>query len=234
MGASCHSIEDEVDFEMLIKSELTIGFCYPIYGSREPRIMREFVSKHMALFQDKKLVIFCTQMIFSGDGTRAFAAMFPRNHVKVIYTEHFLMPNNITNVAILPNGLISDNMIKRYVRNAERKMQVVCSNIRDGKIKKRGFCIGSRLLGAMQAWVVPLLEARANKSVKISLDCDNCALCVSICPMKNLVLEGDKINHKRNCTICYRCVNECPRKAITVAFHSKVKKQFKGGGLQSL
>jgi len=41
-SAQCCSIEEKLDFEQLISSHEIIGFCYPIYGSRVPRIMREF------------------------------------------------------------------------------------------------------------------------------------------------------------------------------------------------
>ena len=47
MNAMCHSIEDKIDFEQLLSSEDTVGFCYPVYGSRVPRLLREFTVKHM-------------------------------------------------------------------------------------------------------------------------------------------------------------------------------------------
>ena len=53
-NAKCHSIEDDMDFAQLIASEEIIGFCYPIYGSRVPRVMREFVLKYLELLENKK------------------------------------------------------------------------------------------------------------------------------------------------------------------------------------
>jgi len=228
MGASCHSIEEDINFDMLISADETICFCYPIYASRVPRIMREFVVKHTEQLKGKKLIIFCTQMIFSGDGARVLTDLFPRDHMQVVYAEHFYMPNNVTNVVILPDWLISDGMMTKLTTKAQRKMQAVCSDIQSGKVKKRGFCFGSRMLGLMQAWALLPMERRANKSVKISEACNTCGLCTSNCPMKNFTIESDTITHTHNCTVCYRCVNECPKKAITVAYHGKVNKQFKG------
>ena len=49
MDTKCYSIEENIDFSKLIKSEEVLGFCYPIYGSRVPRIMREFVTKYIEL-----------------------------------------------------------------------------------------------------------------------------------------------------------------------------------------
>jgi ferredoxin len=222
MNCKCHSIEEEIDFETLIKSAETTAFCYPNYFSRVPRIMRLFVQKYAELLSGKKLIIFCTQYIFSGDCARAFTGLLPKKHAQIIYAEHFFMPSNVFPVSVNPEK------IKNRAVKTRRKMQKVCENIKRGKVKKRGFNPLSRLLGLPQAGLVPGAEKRADKSVKITQDCTNCGLCVSACPMKNLVSEKEQITHKNNCTICYRCVNLCPKKAITIGFHGKVKKQYKG------
>jgi ferredoxin len=222
----CRSIEEKIDFGQLILSHEIIGFCYPIYGSRVPRIMREFIQKYIESLKNKKIIIFCTQLIFSGDGVRVFTDMFPRNFLQVIYAEHFLMPNNVCNLFILP--LSSGKKIKNYIFKAEQKMQLVCYNIKNGIIKKRGFNIFSRILGLPQGLLMPKFEKNALNSVSIIDGCTQCGLCVSICPMSNLETLDGKIVTKQNCTICYRCINKCPEKAIAVFLKSKVKKQYKG------
>jgi len=233
MNAKCHSIEENIDFEKLIASNEEIAFCYPIYGSRVPRIMREFTEKNINFIKNKKIIIFCTQLIFSGDGARAFTDIFPKNFVNVIYADHFFMPNNVCNLFFLP--LESDKKIKRYITRAERKMQLVCKNIKNGVIKKRGFNIISRILGSAQGVLMPGIERRSLDSVGIGSTCvynknpgTQCGLCISICPMKNFESINGKIVTKQNCTLCYRCINKCPQKAITVFLKTKVKKQYKG------
>ena len=231
-SSKCHSIEENIDFGTLISSEEVIGFCYPVYSSRVPRIMREFAGKYMDFLQNKKILIFCTQMLFSGDGARAFTDMFPKNYFKVIYAEHFLMPNNVCNVFITP--LASERKIKNYSTQAEKKMQLVCRNISSGIIKKRGFNPVSQVLGLPQGILMPLIEkitrssVRIHKSCTAPLDGTQCRLCVSICPMKNLDFQDGKIVHTSNCIVCYRCINRCPEKAITVFIHTRVKKQYTG------
>jgi multimeric flavodoxin WrbA len=97
MKGKSFSIEEELDFTKEIKDHDIIAFCYPIYGSRVPRNMREFVAKHMGEISGKKIIIFATQMLFSGDGARVFTDMFDTNSAKVLYAEHFVMPNNVGN-----------------------------------------------------------------------------------------------------------------------------------------
>ena len=194
--------------------------------SRVPRIMRNFADRYKNSLKGKNVIILCTQLLVSGDGARAFAALFPKDFIKVIYAEHFFMPNNVSNVFILP--MTSENGIKRCLKNAERKMQSVCSDIKGGKIKKRGFNILSRGLGLIQGVFLTSLEKKANNSVRVKSECTKCLICVNVCPVSNLAYENDTVAHKHDCTMCYRCVNKCPVKAITVAFHGKVKEQYKG------
>jgi len=220
MNAACYSIEESLDFGALIDAEDIIAFCYPIYWSRVPRIMREFVARHMDVLQGKKLIIFCTQQILSGDGARALAALLPQG--EVIYAEHIFMPSNIWPVTT------DQRKIKGYFERAERKMQTVCRDIQNGIVKRRGFSFIGRALGLIQAPLMPPMERKALNSIKIRSDCDQCGVCVSTCPMSNLAIENGQVIHKRNCSVCYRCVNQCPQMAITVAFHGRVKKQYKG------
>ena len=226
MGAVCHSIEEDVDFAALMKKSDIIAFCYPVYMSRVPRIMREFASGHMDELKGKKVIVFCTQLLLSGDGARAFAALLPKNHGKVIYAEHFFMPNNVNNMAILP--MPRDKTIKKCMEKTAQKMQIVCGHIKQGKVKRRGFNPISRGLGLLQGVFLSSTERLANKTVRIDKDCTRCGVCVKICPMENLALDDGEITHHHNCTMCYRCINKCPEKAINVVFRGKVKKQYKG------
>lgn len=226
MNATCRSIEENVDFDAIIASEEVVGFCYPIYASRVPRLMREFAAKHAKALKHKKLIIFCTQMCFSGDGARAFTDIFPRGFAEVIYAEHFPMPNNVCNLFVAP--LASARGLQRYRKNTHRKMQAVCEDITNGIIKKRGFNPVSRALGLMQGASFPSMEEKAKNKVWIDGECNQCGLCVSICPVKNLACENGKVMPKNNCMMCYRCINKCPKKAISVLFRGKVKKQYRG------
>jgi len=226
MSAECRSIEGETDFSQLIAQNDIIGFCYPIYGSRVPRLMREFVVRHMQLLENKRLIIFCTQMGGSGDGARAFTDLLPGVNIEVIYAEHFLMPNNVCNLPILP--LAGAKLTQWYLTGAKKKILRVCDDIRNGKIKRRGFNPISRALGLIQGSFMPGIEKRARSKVWINNDCDQCGLCVSICPMDNFKCENGRIEAQNDCMICYRCINRCPQKAISVFLRGKVKKQYPG------
>ena len=145
MKSECYSIEDVADFETIICNEDTITFCYPVYGSRVPEIMRVFVQKYKAHLHGKKLIILCTQLFFSGDGARVFMELLEDIEVEIIYAEHFNMPNNICNLAIIP--LSSHEKSKKIVEKADLKLFKTCDNIKKGIVIKRGFSNLSKQVG---------------------------------------------------------------------------------------
>ena len=239
MNVKCFSIEEEdVDFTEEIKAHGTIAFCYPIYNSRVPRIMRIFVHEHMSVLVGKKIVILVTQQKFSGDGARVFTDLFESGAIEILYAEHFNLQQNMGNIPVW-SALFrpTEKTNRRYIKKTETKMNIVCNNIKNGIVKKRGFSKMSEILGYIQGkpWqrdtsvVAPTrLEKRLSEGVRIHEDCTACNLCVGICPMKNLQNHDGKIEHLNNCTLCCRCTNRCPQKAITVYIHRKPKWQYNG------
>lgn len=225
-GAKSFSVEEKRNFKNILSSSDTIGFCYPTYGGCVPKIMREFVSSHIEELKDKKLIIFCTQLMFSGDGARAFTELLPKGYGQVIYAEHFNMPNNLCNIGIF--SVKNGDKTKKYIKAAEVKMDKVCKNIQKGKVITRGFNPVSKVLGKSQSAFWPKVEEKKKSSVMVDSDCINCSICVKKCPVSNLRSTERGIEHKNNCIICYRCVNSCPKKAITVLINKKPKEQYKG------
>ena len=238
MGAKCLSIEDNADFSAEIKAHDTIAFCYPIYNSRVPRIMRTFVHDNKDNLIGKKVVILVTQQAFSGDGARVFTDLFEVGSIKVIYAEHFNMQQNMGNIPIWSAIFKpSDKANRCYIKKVEKKLNTVCHNIKRGIVRKRGFSAISIILGYIQGkpWqkdtreVSPTrLEKKLSEDIRIHDECTACNLCVGICPTRNLVNNEGRIEYLNRCTVCYRCVNYCPQKAITVYIHRTPKWQYKG------
>ena len=225
MGADCHSIEEDVDFADLLSAHDTVAVCYPIYGSSVPRIMREFAAKHSAILAEKKFVILCTQMMFSGDGAHAFARLLPGCDGNVRYAEHFNMPNNISNFCLFP---VREGERRRKQAAADHKLDRVCGDIQSGIVKRRGWSRFCALLGKLQNTYWPAIEKKQAGSFSADGECNRCGLCVRRCPVKNLALTEEGITQNNSCILCYRCVNLCPPKAATVMLHTKSKRQYKG------
>ncbi|MPM83250.1 hypothetical protein SDC9_130313 [bioreactor metagenome] len=225
MQADCRSIEEEADFSALLAGTDTVAVCYPIYGSSVPRIMREFASRHAAQFEGKRLIIFCTQMMFSGDGAKAFTRLLPGCESRVIYAEHFNMPNNISNFWLFP---VREGERIRKQRAADKRLERVCRDLENGVVRRRGWGVRSMLLGKLQSRNWLAIEEKQRGSFVADEDCSRCGLCVRRCPVQNLELTERGVVQKNRCILCYRCVNLCPQKAATVMLHVKPKRQYKG------
>jgi ferredoxin len=227
MDASCHSIEENIDFQAAISQQDKICFCYPIYGSCVPVIMQDFVAAHRRTLQGKSLIIFCTQNVYSGDGARVFTDLLKGLEYQVIYAAHFNMPNNLINLSGYPKA--GPERVKKYKSDAELAVERVCIDLRQGKIRRKGFNPFSQFLGFMtQRIYFRRTLSSAQNSVRIRQSCILCQKCVKACPAKNLVVENGKLIHKGQCFLCQRCVNLCPQKAISVLHHSEIKEQYKG------
>ena len=222
-----HSIEEDCDFERLMRNNPVIGFCYPIYGSCVPRIMRRFVERHKESLREKKLILFCTQLIFSGDGARAFTELLRDIPYEVMLAEHFNMPNSVCNIPFFKvrNG----DALQGILKKADRRLERACKALYNTKRRLRGFNAFSHLLGLSQRPMFLKVEDAASDQVTVDETvCSHCAKCVRECPAKNLYLEDGRIKAKGDCTLCYRCVNHCPNKAITVWINKKVTMQYRG------
>ncbi len=184
------------------------------------------MAKYAKLIENKKLIILCTQVCFSGDGACAFTRLIPKIRENVLYAEHFNMPNNICNFELFP--IKNGEQAQKHLIAAEKKMDRISKHLAQGIVKKRGFSSFSYILGRVQGAFWPDVEEKNKSSVKTDEDCIKCGICVKLCPMKNLELNKKGIHQHGNCMLCYRCVNACPEKAITVLINKKPRVQFKG------
>lgn len=226
MGGECHSIEEAADFSALIQHADTLAFVYPVYLSRVPRIMAEFVKAHRKDLHGEKLVILATQMAFSGDGARCFTDLLPKGSYEVLYAEQIKMPNNVNNMK--PMKRTPDEDIQKLAGETRDHVLKITADLKAGVIFKRDFDLKSRLLGLPQAIVSPFFQWMMKRGIRVSKDCTGCGLCVKRCPMHNLTLKNGKAKGGNNCTVCYRCLNLCPVRAINLYFPWKVAWQYHG------
>lgn len=222
MNCESHSIEENIDFRELIIDNNIITLCYPIHFSKSPIIFMEFVDKYKDDLKGKKIISLCSQQFFSGDGARSIVDFL--EDVEVIYAEHFNMQNNITSLHWYYK-LTKVNSNRNLKRNY-KKLYKASEDIKNGKVRLRGFNNFSKTFGKFQNIKPERLKEKQANAVKINENCIMCNKCVVECPTKNLENNSEKIVSKNRCTFCFRCVNICPKQAITVIVHGEVKEQY--------
>jgi 2-oxoglutarate ferredoxin oxidoreductase subunit delta len=60
--------------------------------------------------------------------------------------------------------------------------------------------------------------------------CKRCLLCVEVCPVQVLSLEGNEILEKEGCVRCYSCERYCPDIAIEVMDQQEEQPSRLSGG----
>ena len=191
-----------------------IGFGYPIFGSDLPLVMKEFMQALPAVQNPKPVFLFCTQWMFSGDGTFAALEFLPSSYRTVNWSEHFLMPNNVCISSIKLPYTNDQQKIARKTAKAQPRINRLVHTILNNRKQRRGFSPFSTWLGLMQR--KPFRNYFEQYRNQIGIDperCIRCNLCVEICPMENFT--QNPIEPKGRCMYCLRCYNFCPVSAIT-------------------
>ncbi len=199
--------------DTLFKNDI-LGFGYPIFGSDLPLRMQEFLLDLPVLHLTKPVFIFCTQWMFSGDGTSVALEFLPPSYRTVNWSEHFLMPNNVCISSIRLPYTNNQNKIARKTLKAQTRIDRLVHAILNNRPHKRGFSLISTWLGLMQR--KPFRKYFYQYRNEIGIDsnrCISCNLCVDICPMENFT--RNPIQTKGKCMYCLRCYNFCPESAIT-------------------
>ncbi len=210
---TAYAIEDD-EVTAAIKSSDEIVFAYPVYYSNLPKMVRDFIVSNAVLWRGKKIFVIATMGLFSGDGAGCSARLFKKYGAEILGGLHLKMPDCIGDVKLLKKPLDKN---RKTILEAERKMDLAIIRIKNGKYPKEGLNFFYRIAGVFGQRLYfsgktkhYYTEIRTDES-----KCVKCGLCVSLCPMSNIVIE-DKVVYRDKCTMCYRCFANCPKQAITI------------------
>jgi ferredoxin/flavodoxin len=218
ISANIYSIEN-VDLEeanRLITDSKYVGFGYPIYGSDLPEIMKSFMSD-LQPGNQKNTFLFCTQWLFSGDGTSNGASYIKKKGFNVGWTEHFFMPNNISITNTLFSWFYTNDGAKHKKRltHSSNRASVLADKIANNISFRRGYGLLPTLAGLIQRLPYRLMFNNLRNDISVNhTRCVLCERCVNNCPIDNLQITEGKVNAKGLCILCLRCYNFCPVGAI--------------------
>ena len=198
-----------------VKNADDIVFAYPVYYSNLPKIVRDFICDNADIWRGKRVFVIATMGLFSGDGAGCPARLFKKYGAKVIGGLHLKMPDCIGDVKLLKRPLDKNCQL---IKQAEDKIVKAAAQIKRGKYPKEGLGFFYHVAGLFgQRLYFPNKTQKYYDGITANNSkCVACGLCASVCPMKNIQVEGDKVRFSGKCTMCYRCFSNCPQKAITI------------------
>ncbi|GMQ64662.1 EFR1 family ferrodoxin [Vallitalea maricola] len=187
-----------------------IGIGYPVYGFKEPRIMKK-LTEILPRTKTKDVFIFETAADFISINNNSSQYVIRKLHKKgynVFYTRIICMGSNFF-------MKYDDELIKQLYLSALSKVEELCTDVlsRKKRIKTTNFLL--RLTTNILHWFEDECLARIfGKSLRVLETCSHCGKCVRNCPSKNIRIKNKKISFKWNCLLCMRCIYNCPKNAI--------------------
>lgn len=212
--AQAFSIEDPRAADEIEKQEeIVLG--YSVQYSNIPKMLRDFIEEHHAIWQNKKVFIIATMGLFSGDGAGMLGRLLQKYGARVTGGLHLKMPDSIGDEKALKRPLEKN---RELIRKANEKISKCVEDIKNGNSPQEGIGFWYHLAGLFGQRLY-FANKTKNYSDKLKINaqaCIGCGKCKNLCPMKNITLKNNTAVAGNQCTMCYRCVNHCPVQAITL------------------
>ncbi len=227
-GNQCNlfTLEKTHNDDQLIDDHDVIGLGYPIYGSDVPTIIRNWING-LKMHNSKRAFIYCTQMMYSGDGAAYGGRLLEKKGFSIRQQAHFNMPNNITDYKIL-KPFNSHNLERIDLKKTIQVNRFVRYILAD-KRKKKGSNVISLCLGLLQRVPYQKLDMKwISNAIKIEGNCILCKKCIELCPVDNFEIKHGVLVAQNSCILCYRCINHCPVNALHSSKTALVKKPYHG------
>jgi len=212
------SISDKTTLVRLVDESDKIVIGYPIYGSKAPEIMIDFINQFPETQTPKAFSLFSTVALYSGDGAVYYSKVFIEKGYEFESGFEFISNNNF-NVPNFPNVLKvgDDKKVTRKNDKVANKATKMADSIVNNKSIINGGGIIGRFMGKSQRKYIDAEIRKMNNSMYVEHSkCINCVRCVKMCPVENISRVDGKIEIKNNCIACMRCYHFCPTNAINI------------------
>ena len=208
------------------KSIESIGLVFPVYLSKPPRIVLDFIRK-MPKTEYIYLVATCGMM----PGTVLSVAKRKMLETGNSVSAGYILPL-ISNFIFLPKTK-SDAKVEREFLKAESKIQTISMNVETKAIHfdKETAKLISKPASFLLFNPIYRRIPKLDKMFTVNDDCNNCGTCRDVCPVRNVKITTTKPVFLNNCEMCFSCINWCPKKAINWTPVTKNKKRYHCKGI---
>jgi len=195
-----------------------IGLGYPIYGSDAPEIMKTFIENLPVVKTPKKMMIYITQMAWSGNGAYFMRRQIEKKGYQIDWAIHFNMPSNIP--VDLPSISTSSDYDKFIPLLEKRRQQA--EKLADRIVTNKTWIHGNNPVSFLASWLQRgpwqfIYKWAQNHTLSVDPDkCSHCGRCERICPSENIHLIDGLPVFGDQCNLCMRCYSFCPEQAILV------------------
>jgi len=208
-----------------------IGFVFPIYDFKPPRLVIEFVKK-LKNINLKYIFAVCTYGIVPLKVIKFFDQLIQSNGGRLSLGFAVKMPHNG-----LGSSSFSQAQHEIMFKNWKAKLDDISEYIiigKKGKLETSDIFFSLILSGIYIKripFIMKLLKQVIMKGWKslafISNEkCDGCGICKNICPVDNIEMIDNKPSWSNHCEGCFACFHWCPKEAIQLGNTNMNIKQY--------
>ena len=207
-----------------IKSD-KIGFIIPVYAWGLPRIVEDFLKKITTIHADYIFgIASCAGT--PGSTLKKLDKLIKKKGSKL--NAGFVVTQK--SYTLMDSNLFMDIMIKIAGKTPEKftkRFDGIVDIIKNNKKHKiESSSVLANLFGAFIHKMALKHFKEAGKDFWANYKCNNCGICVEICPRDNIKLINKKPSWDNNCEFCMACLQWCPQEAVEYQDISKNKKRI--------
>ncbi len=197
--------------DIILDDNDVVGFIFPVYAFGMPNIVRKFIKK---ILYPKNKNIYTFAIInpgeYGGNAMKILVSSLKKREILLDSGFVIDMPNNY----IILEDLYSEDRENKQLSECDKKIEEIAKIVskKEKRIEKSHNPFGF-IFTAIYYIVIGALKFM-DRWFWVDDNCNSCAICVKICPVKNIVLENGKPKWLKKCEQCVACINLCPKKAI--------------------
>jgi len=221
-----NSLMKDQDFLMSqLKKADHIILGYPVYASRMPEPLHNFINELPIRENPVNVSVFVTQSVASGDGAIYDYKRLKEKGLLLKQTLYLKMGNNYYIPQLRISPVRGKEHIEKLNNRALGKISSFCNDIENIRKSTHGLNPFGITLGVFQRAFFSTTIGVAKKNLLIDADsCTKCKLCEMNCPVGNIDLTGNSFGSK--CISCMRCYNFCPKNAVLFGEKTRDTKIF--------
>lgn len=210
-------------FEFNILENEMLGFVYPVYSWRPPRLVEEFVDKLIVNGKPSYIWTAVTCGDNVGETEKIFRKELKSRGLELDAAFCFKMPNtyiNFMGMTVDREEVANEKIVKakeklpKVIESVRRRVK--CSDMIRGRLPR----FKSNVIGkSFYKWA-------SDKPFFSTDECVACGICVKVCPLLNITLENDRPVWHGNCNTCDACYHYCPMHAVQYGNKTKGKGQY--------
>jgi len=211
LKAELISIPNAIKEKTICKSE-TIGIVFPVYCWGIPAIVSQFIHQ---LEANSSAYVFAVATCGSSVGNtfNQFASELAKRNLSLAAAFKVKMPGNYIP---LYGARSSKTQQKMFTKAAEQLPKITAI------IQKKELHPSPKMNAVLRFinekfYAISIQHFKtADKGFWVTDDCNQCGICVKVCPVANITLENKKPKWAGHCEQCMACIQWCPKKAIQI------------------